>query len=445
MRFLPILLALLLPASAAETKLNFVFILIDDMGATDAACYGSKFYETPHIDRLARDGLKFTQAYSACTVCSPTRSAFITGQYPARTHLTDWIPGHKRPFAKLKIPDWQMGLKAEWTTLPELLKSAGYATATIGKWHLGDDSPTAHGFDVNVAGTAKGSPASYFSPYKNPALPDGPPGEFLTDRLTSEAEKFIEQNKERPFFLYLPHYAVHQPIAGKPAVVEKYKAKRDENYPQHNAVYAALVESVDDSVGRVRAKLEQLGIAERTVLVFTSDNGGLTLQQTTYNLGLRAGKGSAYEGGVRVPCIACWPGTVRPAESATPVFTADWFATFCALAGVKSDGPVDGVNLAPMLRGGQLAPRPIYWHYPHYHPGGATPYSAVRDGDWRLVHFYEDDRVELYNLRDDPEEKTDLAATNAVKAKSLRGQLDAWRKDVGAQAPTPNPDYDAAK
>jgi arylsulfatase A-like enzyme len=447
MRFLPALFALVFPFAlpAAEIRPNFVFMLIDDMGATDMANAGSKFYETPNLDRLAKDGLKFTHAYSACTVCSPTRSAFITGQYPARTHITDWIAGHQRPFAKLKIPEWQKGLKPEWTTLPELLKGAGYATATIGKWHLGDDSPTEHGFELNIAGNSKGSPPSYFSPYKNPQLPDGPAGEFLTERLTTEAEQFLEQNKARPLFLYLPHYAVHQPIAGKPEVVAKYQAKRDETYPQNNATYAALVQSVDDSVGRVRAKLEQLGIAERTVFVFTSDNGGLLGNGVTSNLGIRAGKGSVYEGGVRVPCIAYWPGKVKPAENATPVFTADWFATFAELAGVKTSAPMDGTTLTPLLQGGQLAARPIYWHYPHYHPGGATPYSAVRAGDWKLVHFYENDRVELYDLRSDPEEKTDLAGTQAEKAKSLRAQLDAWRKSVGAQVPVPNPDYDPIK
>ena len=443
MRSLILLLALALTA-AAEPRPNFVFILIDDMGATDLGCYGSKFYETPQIDRLAKDGLKFTRAYSACTVCSPTRASLLTGQYPARLHLTDWIAGHEQPFARLRVPDWQKSLKPEWTTLPELLRGAGYATATIGKWHLGDDAPAVHGFDVNIAGTHKGQPPSYFSPYKIPTLPDGADGEFLSDRLTSEAEKWIEQNKERPFFLYQPHFAVHTPLAGKPGVVAKYKAKRDEAAPQRNAVYAALVESVDDSVGRLRAKLEQLGIAERTVFVFTSDNGGLL--GSTSNLGFRAGKGSAFEGGVRVPCIAYWPGTVKPGKSTTATITPDWFATFAELAGVKSDAPVDGASLVPLLRGSGAQPaRPLYWHYPHYHPGGATPYSALRDGDLRLVHFYEDDRVELYDLRADPEEKQDLAVSQPEKAKALRAQLDAWRTATGAQPPTPNPNHDPAK
>ena len=433
------LLAALTPVRAAE-RLNFVFILIDDMGLTDVACYGSKFYETPQIDRLARDGVKFTAAYSACTVCSPTRAALLTGKYPARLHLTDWIPGHVNPKAKLRVPDWQMALKPDWSTLPALLHAAGYATASIGKWHLGDAPPTAFGFDVNVAGTAKGQPPAYFAPYKIPTLPEGPDGEFLTDRLTAEAEKFMEQNKERPFFIYLPHFAVHQPIAGKKEVVAKYRAKRDESAPQKNAVYAALVESVDDSVGRIRAKLDDLKIADRTVIVFTSDNGGLTLGQTTANLGVRAGKGSAYEGGVRVPAIALVPGVTKAGtECATPVITHDWFSTILDLAGVASPTEADGVSLAPLLRGGEIAARPLFWHYPHYHPGGATPYSSVRDGEWKLLHFYEDDRVELYDLAADPAEQHDLAAANAAKAAELRAKLDAWRKAVDAQTPTPNP------
>ena len=439
-RILLLILVALTPVRAAE-RLNFVFILVDDMGLTDAGCYGSKFYETPQIDRLARDGVKFNAAYSACTVCSPTRAALLTGKYPARLHLTDWIAGHARPKAKLRVPDWQKALKPEWTTLPALLHAAGYATASIGKWHLGDAPPTDFGFDVNVAGTAKGQPPTYFSPYKIPTLPDGPAGEFLSDRLTAEVETFMEKNKDRPFFVYLPHFAVHAPIAGKKEVIEKYRAKRDESAAQKNAVYAALVESVDDSVGRIRAKLDELKIAGRTVIIFTSDNGGLI--GPTSNLGLRAGKGSVYEGGVRVPTIALVPGvTEAGSETAVPVITHDWFSTILELAGIAAPEPSDGVSLAPLLRGTEIASRPIFWHYPHYHPGGATPYSSVRDGGWKLLHFYEDDHVELYNLAEDPMEKNDVATATPAKTAELRAKLDAWRKSVDAQAPTPNPDYE---
>ena len=300
-RVLPLLLLVLGLRHCAATPPNIVFILVDDLGATDFGCYGSKFYETPNIDRLAKDGIRFTQAYSACTVCSPTRASLLTGRNPADLRITDWIPGHARPKAKLKVPAWTQALKPGLVTLPGLLKKAGYATASIGKWHLGPEAPTEHGFDLNIAGTEAGQPKSYFSPYHNAALADGPTGEFLTDRLTSEAEKFIEAHRGGPFFLYLPHYAVHTPLMGKEEVVAKYKAKANPENPQHNSTYAALIESVDDSVGKLRAKLEELGIADRTVIVVTSDNGGLA--QVTSNLGMRAGKGSAYEGGVRIPLI----------------------------------------------------------------------------------------------------------------------------------------------
>jgi arylsulfatase A-like enzyme len=331
-------------------------------------------------------------------------------------------------------------------TLPQALHNAGYVSAAIGKWHLGEDGPERYGFDIAIANNGKGQPASYFPPYKNPNLPDGPKDEFLTDRLTAEAEKFIDQNKEHPFFLYFAHYAVHQPIAGKPNIVAKYRNRVDANDPQHNPVYAALVESVDDSVGRLRAKLEELKLSERTIVIYTSDNGGLIQGETTANLGLRAGKGSAYEGGVRVPAIAFAPGISKPGTvDETPVISLDWNSTILELAGSKPLDGAQGVSLVPLLRGESIAPRPLFWHYPHYHPGGATPYSAVRDGDWRLVEFFEDDRVELYNLKADPDEQHDLAAAEPKKAAALRSELHAWRARVGAQLPTPNPDYDPAK
>ncbi len=427
----------------AEEKLNFLFVLVDDMGLTDLGCYGSKFYETPHIDQLAKDGMKFEKAYSACTVCSPTRAALMTGKYPARLHLTDWIAGHDRPFAKLLPPDWTQELKAGETTIADLLRAKGYATAHFGKWHLGKNQPaTAHGFDLSLADNGKGQPDSYLSPYKNPNLPDGPPGEELTDRLTREASQWMEKNRDRPWFLYLPHYAVHTPLGGKPEVISRFQAKADPQAPQKNPKYAAMVAAVDDSIGALRAKLDELHLAERTVIIFTSDNGGLL--PVTGNLGLRAGKGSAYEGGVRVPAIVVWPGVTKAgSECATPVITMDWFATLAAAAGIETKS--EGVDMRPLLHGESIPARPIYWHYPHYHPGGATPYSAVRDGDWKLVHFYEDDRVELYDLAHDPQEKTNLAETQPDRAKAMRAQLDAWRKSVDAQPPVPNPKYEATR
>lgn len=432
-------------ARAAERP-NIILMLIDDMGLTDLSCYGSQFYQTPNIDQLARDGMKFTHAYSACTVCSPTRAALMTGRYPAALHLTDFIAGHNRPAAKLRIPDWTKDLPASLPTLPRALKDAGYATCAIGKWHLSEGGPKAHGFDVSIANNGRGQPASYFSPYKNPELPDGPDGEFLSDRLTAEAEKFIEQNKDRPFFVYLPHFAVHTPLAGKPDVIAKYKARASESDPQHHATYAALVESVDESVGRLRAKLAELKLTERTIIIFTSDNGGLIMNQVTSNLGLRDGKGSAYEGGVRVPGIALVPGVTQPGSVCpTPVVTMDWTATLLEFAGAKPLDDTHGVSLAPLLRGQNIPPRPLFWHYPHYHPGGATPYSAMLEGGWRLVEFFEDNRIELFNLNDDPAESRDLAAAQPEKAATMRSKLKAWRASVSAQLPTTNPDSDPAK
>ena len=446
-------LAMALPASAAEPipKPNIVFVLTDDMGWTDLGCFGSTYYETPNIDRLASQGMRFTDAYAACTVCSPTRASIMTGQYPARLHITDWIAGHKRPFAKLSVPDWTLQLSPDIPNVAKALKAAGYATASIGKWHLGPEAcwPDKQGFDLNVAGCDKGQPPSYFSPYKIPTLTDGPAGEFLSDRLTTEALKFIESNKEKPFFLYLPHYAVHTPLMAKKEVIAKYKAKTDPRAAHTNPTYGALVESVDDSVGRLLQKLDDLKLSERTIIVFTSDNGGLTLGKVTSNMPLRAGKGSAYEGGVRVPLIVKWPGVTKPGSvSHAPVISADYYPTLLSIAGaaVPATHTVDGESLEPLLRqSGHLKRDAIYWHYPHYHPGGATPYGAIREGDFRLVEFYEDCRVELYNLKDDLGETQDLAAKFPQKTAALQQKLHDWRTRVGAQMPTLNPACDPSQ
>jgi arylsulfatase A len=449
---------------AAARQPNVIFFLIDDLGWTDLSCMGSKLYETPHLDRLASQGMKLTHAYSACTVCSPTRAAVLTGKYPARLHITDWIAGHVRPHAKLKVPDWTKYLPLEETTLAELLKDAGYATASVGKWHLGgpEYEPTRQGFDVNIGGTQAGSPPGYFGPAKLPGI-ELSQGESLTERLTTEAVKFIEANRERPFFVYFPHYTVHTPLQAKPEVVEKYRAKlerlrvegyddqtrpRDfqQQHPQNHPVYAAMIESMDDSVGAVMKALDDLKLADDTIIVFTGDNGGLMI--ATDNRPARVGKGSAYEGGVRVPLLVRYPKAIAAGSTSdAAVMSIDYLPTLLELCGLPAaKHPIDGVSFASVLKqSGPLARQELFWHYPHYHPGGATPYGAIRQGDWRLVEFYEDNRVELYNLREDEGERTDLVMKDPSRTDALRQRLHAWRSEVGAQMPTPNPDYDEAK
>jgi arylsulfatase A-like enzyme len=437
------------PAYAEPPKLNLIVVLADDLGWTDLGCFGSDLFETPNLDRLARDGVRFTNGYSACTVCSPTRASLLTGKYPARLHITDWIPGHKRPNAKLAVPDWTMYLPRTEVTLASALKAAGYATGHVGKWHLGNETqgyPDKHGFDVNISGTDKGQPPSYFSPYKIPTLRDGPAGEYLTDREAEEAARFIREHKDGPFFLYLAHHAVHTPLQAKKDLVEAYEKKIKPGMRHKNATYAAMVASLDQAFGRVRKELSDLKIADRTVIVFTSDNGGLL--RSTDNAPLRVGKGSAYEGGVRVPYIVYWPGvTPAGAVCTEPIITLDLYPTLLQIAGVKGDpkhnATVDGVSLVPLLKDPKATLRrdAIYWHYPHYHPGGATPYSAVRAGDWKLIEWYEDQHVELYNLKNDRGEKRDLAKQEPDKAEELRKKLHLWRASVGAQAPSSNPDY----
>ncbi len=438
-------------------RLNIILILVDDFGATDLGCYGSRFYETPNMDRLAAEGMRFTQAYSACTVCSPSRAAILTGKYPARLHLTDWIAGHNRPFARLRPPDWTKYLPLPERTIANALKPEGYATISIGKWHLAPPSgdrayfPDKRGFDINIGGTQRGQPPSYFSPYGIETLTDGPKGEYLTDRERMEAVKFIHAHRREPFFVYLPHHTVHTPLQAKTEVIDRYRKKARPDAPQHNPTYAAMIEGLDENVGLLMRALEEAGVADRTVVILTGDNGGW-LSSTNTNLGMRAGKGSAYEGGVRVPLIVRWPGVVKPGSTCdVPVIGADLYPTVLEMAGAKKEPNqiIDGVSIVPLLRSGGASGtwrrEALFWHYPHYHPGGATPYSAVRAGDWKLIEFQEDNRAELYNLKDDPEERKDLAQEQSARAAELRRRLDAWRKEVGAQMAVPNPGFDPAK
>lgn len=436
----------------AGGKWNFVFILADDLGWRDLSCQGSRFYLSPNIDKLAEQGMRFTQAYAACPVCSPTRASILTGKYPARLGITDWIPGSRpSPNAKLVPPRFLQQLPLEEVTIAEYLKAAGYATACIGKWHLGAPAfwPEKQGFDVNVAANSLGNPRSYFSPYKMQRLADGPEGEYLTDRLTDEACKFITDNKGRPFLLYLPHFAVHAPLQAKQELIEKFKARVKPDDPQKSAVYAAMIASMDEGVGKVMAKLDELHLAENTVVIFFSDNGGFA--GATSNRPLYGFKSQLFEGGIRVPLIVRWPGAVKPATTCdTPVISTDFLPTMLEMAGLKADPkiPCDGASLTPLLRqAGKLQRDSLFWHYPHYQ--GGQPASAIRQGDWKLIHWIEEDRNAMFNLAQDIGEKDNLLknpdAAAKAKGAELRAALDAWRKSVNALMPTRNPNYTASK
>ena len=444
--------AMLVPAmgfSAKVEKPNIVIFLVDDFGWKDLSCYGSRYYETPVVDKLAQNGVRFTNAYSACTVCSPTRAALMTGKYPARLHLTDWIAGHKKANPILNIPDWTMYLPTEEITIAEILKEHGYRTASIGKWHLGEDSiywPENQGFDLNVGGYFKGQPNSYFSPYKNPRMKDGPEGEYITDRLTEESLGFIRENKEKPFFLYLPHYAVHTPFQAKKELIEKYKSKTDPDNAKPNPVYAAMVESMDQSMGKILEELAKLKLTSKTYIFFMSDNGGLRPQATT-NYPLREGKGTAYEGGTRTALIVSGPKIPKGKIVNDPAITMDVVSTILDLVNISKQGAgMDGKSLLPAINGQKTkADRPLFWHYPHYHTQGATPYSAVRLNKWKYYLFYEDNHTELYDLEADLSEKNDISAQNPEKMKELNLLLKNWLKEVNAQLPVPNAAYDPQK
>ncbi|MBI3865426.1 MAG: sulfatase-like hydrolase/transferase [Planctomycetia bacterium] len=450
-----------LAASAAraadERPPNIILIVADDLGWADLNCYGSKYHRTPELDRLAREGMRFTQAYAACPVCSPTRAALMTGKYPARLHLTDWLPGRAdQPAQRMLRPPFRQELPLEEVTLAERLRDAGYATAHIGKWHLGGAGfePQKQGFDINIAGNPAGSTRSYFAPFRRdgqffPGLDEAPEGEYLTDRLSAEAEKFIEHNRDRPFFLYLPHFAVHTPLQAKPDIVDRYKEQPRPALPQNNPTYAAMLESLDEGVGRVMKKLDDTKIADRTVVIFTSDNGGLATIEgdktpSTSNAPLREGKGYLYEGGIRVPLLVRWPGSVRAASTCdVPVSSIDLVPTICEIVGRPPEkAQVDGVSVVPLLKQtGPLEPRPLFWHYPHYSNQGGRPGGAIRDGNDKLIEFYDTGRTELFDVQNDSGEGTNLIEKFPEKAAQLAARLRAWRQSVAAQDMRPNPDY----
>jgi arylsulfatase A len=448
--------------TSATQPPNIILFLIDDLGWRDLGCQGSSYYRTPHIDKLASGGARFTNAYSACAVCSPTRAAILTGKYPARLILTDWLPsGRWEPKSKLREGRFLRGLPVEELTLAEALRLAGYTTAHIGKWHLGSEPfslPEHHGFDLNIAGNAHGAPGSYFHPYQGDwlipgtqlrakwkVLPDGRTGEYLTDRLTDEAVNFINENKDKPFFVYFPHYGVHTPLQAKPEVVAKYKTV-PESQRQGLPEYAAMVESIDSSVGHVVETLEKLKLTDNTIIIFTSDNGGFW--KATQNAPLRANKGAYYEGGIRVPLIVNWPGAIKPETVIDePVISTDLYPTCLALARLEQlpNQHFDGQDLSELMQGkvNKLNRQSLFWHYPHYneHPA-SVPSSVIRNGPWKLIETFDPEGLELYNLDQDLGETTNLATTQPAKLAELHRELVAWRESVGAEMMQANPDYD---
>ncbi|MFM7057981.1 MAG: sulfatase [Planctomycetota bacterium] len=458
------------PPVAPPAPRNFVFILIDDLGWTDLSCSGSTFHETPHLDKLAASGLRFTHALAACPVCSPTRASILTGRHPVRVGITDWIPGnHAAADSRhrfLHVTD-RDSLALEETTLAEVLHDAGYQTFFAGKWHLGSTGalPTDQGFDVNLGGAGYGQPpAGYFAPWKNPFLRERADGEYLTERLTEECTSFLQsRDRTRPFLLFLAHYDVHTPIHAAPRHIERFQQKRESfgaapgpiaerrgvsNPRQDNAQYASMVAAIDESVGRIMHELEAQGLLQSTTVVFTSDNGGLcTLKRPgpTSNLPLRSGKGWLYEGGIRVPLIVASPDITAPGRVCPdPVLSTDYFPTFLDLAGLpaRPDLAVDGQSFTAALQNQPLRQqRPLAWHYPHYHGSEWTPGAALRDGDWKLIEFYEDDDAELYHLGRDPGERQNLAAAEPEQLQKMRAALAAWQKSIGAVMPEQNPQW----
>ena len=468
-RLVPLVILLVSLSPAAAPPPNIVVVLVDDLGWMDLGCQGSDFYRTPNIDRLAASGMRFTDGYASCAVCSPTRAALMTGRSPARLGITDWIraefqlsnrqwPNARNKFGfhlpsdksrRLLTPVNELQLPHSEITIAEMLEPLGYASAYIGKWHLGGRGhlPVDQGFDENYGGWDYGQPPSYFDPYVElPRLPMGIPtlaprseGEYLTDREADEAVAFVERNRDSPFLLYLAHYAVHTPIQAKEGLIADYEGRRD-GEGQDDPVYAAMVHSVDDAMGRLLDTLERTGLSDRTMIVFTGDNGGLDRSgRPTENAPLRSGKGYAYEGGLRTPWIVKWPGVTKPGSvSGQPVASIDLMPTIAAAVGTRppADRAIDGMDIGPVLRGGELPERTLHWHFPHYRHGpGNDPYSVVRKGDWKLIRFYDPPTTEVYNLASDLGERENLAGTDRAKAKALESALDDALRAVGARMP----------
>lgn len=459
-----------LPSGAADRP-NFLFILVDDLGCRDLGVEGSRFHETPNIDALARSGMRFENGYAACQVCSPSRASIMLGKTPARHGITQWI-GDPSGLG------WDKGdpvLNAEYkhnlpkgdTTLAEALRNGGYTTFFAGKWHMGGKGswPEDHGFDINKGGWDAGSPkGGYFSPYANPNLEDGPAGESLTLRLARETASFIGADHDRPFLAFLSFYAVHAPIQTTEALCTKYRKKAEAmglankktrfkfdrrqavRQVQDNPIYAGMMETLDDAVGIVLDKLKETGLDKNTVVIFTSDNGGVSSGDaySTCLLPFRGGKGRQWEGGIREPFFIRVPGMTKPGSvTPVPAIGMDFFPTMLDLAGLPPlpKQHVDGVSLVPVLRGGTLPDRDLFWHYPHYGNQGGEPSSIIRSKDWKLIFYHEDGRCELYNLASDIGEQHDLAAANPEKTAELKKRLDAWLTETNAILPKPDPRF----
>ncbi len=429
---------------------NFLFILADDLGWSQVGCYGSDFYETPNIDSLACEGMRFTDAYAACPVCSPTRASIMTGKYPARLHLTDFIAGGEFPYEKYVQPEWQKCLPLEEVTIAEILKTEGYVTACFGKWHLSIDkkppkslpfNPDKQGFD------------EYFVTYKPTSKTDPESDAHNVEAITQKSLDFMERHKNKSFFLYVSHNTIHAPLKGKKKLVQKYKNKSGSDLPQNNPVLGAMIEELDNSTGRLLRKLDELKIADKTIVIFFGDNGGL--ENDAKQTPLRSGKANLYEGGIREPLIVRWPGVIKPGGTCRePVTSVDFFPTFLEIIGTKNEGQksIDGISLLPLLtRKGRLNRSAIYWHYPHYHSSSIGPCGAVRAGDYKLIEWFDEsicgpgNEFELYNLKNDIGEQNNMAKHMPEKVKQLKKMLSTWRNEVNAQMLTPNPGYNPEK
>ncbi len=457
-------------------KPNILFIVADDLGYSDLSCMGSKYYETPNIDAIAKNGMLFTNGYSGSQVCSPSRATLMTGQFTARHGITDWIGApeaeawrSKKRFSKMLPARYNHHINKKITTLPQAFKNGGYSTFFAGKWHLGNKGfyPEDYGFDINIGGYHRGGPSGgYFDPYKNPKLKNRQKGENLSMRLARETSNFIKNSKEKPFLAYLSFYAVHGPIQTSKEKWKKYRDKAekmgipDKGFEdgyflpmrkyQDNPVYAGLVASMDAAVGLVLNTLKENGLDKNTIVIFTSDNGGVTSgdNYSTNCLPLKGGKGYQWEGGIRIPFIVDVPWIVQKnKKSDVPVVGSDFYPTLLELAGLpkQESSHKDGKSIVSVLKGKRIKERPLYWHYPHYGNQGGRPVSIIRKGKWKLIHYWEDGHNELYNLSEDIHEDKDLSNINIDRTKDMANQLINWLKEVDAQYPTKDPLYDSEK